>query len=89
MCQLSSSAATRTRQTLQPWLNQHLQTQVNICKSLYSATLGEMLALIDEAPNSKLVLVVAHNPGLEYLLRYLQNPSNAPWRYCLATPVRA
>ncbi len=65
------SAATRTRQTLQPWLNQHPQAQVNICESLYGATPGEILALIDEAPSSKLVLVVAHNPGLEYLLRYL------------------
>ncbi len=65
------SAATRTRQTLQPWLERHPDAKPSICESLYGATPGEILALIDEVPTSKLVLVVAHNPGLEYLLRYL------------------
>lgn len=65
------SAATRTRQTLQPWLERHPKVKPGICESLYGATPGEILALIDEAPSSKQVLVVAHNPGLEYLLRYL------------------
>ena len=65
------SAATRTQQTLQPWLDQHPDKHADIHESLYGATPGEILGLIDETPGSKLVLVVAHNPGLEYLLRYL------------------
>ncbi len=65
------SAATRTRQTLQPWLERHPEVNPTICESLYGATPGEILALIDEVPDSTQVLVVAHNPGLEYLLRYL------------------
>ena len=65
------SAATRTCQTLQPWLKRHPEVEPTICESLYGATPGEILGLIDEDQSSKLVLVVAHNPGLEYLLRYL------------------
>ncbi|MBE9548693.1 MAG: histidine phosphatase family protein [Proteobacteria bacterium] len=65
------SAAKRTLQTIQPWLARHPDTAVKELDSLYGATTGEILMLADAETKAKLVLVVGHNPGIEFSLRYL------------------
>jgi len=65
------SAAKRTLQTIQPWLVRHPDVEVKELDSLYGATTGEILALADAEANAKLILVVGHNPGIEFSLSYL------------------
>ncbi len=70
------SAATRTLQTIQPWRTKHPDIKVKQLESLYGATTGEILALVDAEPNARKILVVGHNPGIEYALHYLQSPDS-------------
>lgn len=65
------SAAKRTLQTIQPWLARHPNTAVKELDSLYGATTGEILSLADAEPAAGLILIVGHNPGIEFSLSYL------------------
>lgn len=65
------SAAKRTLQTIQPWRDRHPNAQIKELESLYGATTGEILSLADAETDAKLILVVGHNPGIEFCLHYL------------------
>ena len=69
------SGANRTLQTIQPWRDAHPDTKVIELESLYGATPGEILAQVDAQTTALPILVVGHNPGMEYCLRYLLGKS--------------
>ncbi|MDO4710300.1 MAG: histidine phosphatase family protein [Pseudomonadota bacterium] len=51
---------------------------------LYEATLGMLLAAIEDAaqarPDARSLAVIAHNPGLEYLLVHLTDSNTLRWQ---------
>ncbi|PJK14060.1 phosphoglycerate mutase [Lysobacteraceae bacterium NML07-0707] len=80
-----TSPARRTRQTLDG-----LQAggwslpAAHFEPRLYEATLGMLLAAIEDAvqaqPTARSLAVIAHNPGLEYLLVHLSDTGTLRWQ---------
>ncbi|PJK07107.1 phosphoglycerate mutase [Lysobacteraceae bacterium NML95-0200] len=80
-----TSPARRTRQTLDG-----LQAggwslpAAHFEPCLYEATLGMLLAAIEDAvqarPDARSLAVIAHNPGLEYLLVHLSDAEHLRWQ---------
>ena len=71
---LMSSPAQRTRQTIGLVCEQLGLDQANIYweKRIYEASLSTLLDILAECPDTaKRVLLVGHNPGMEYLLMHL------------------
>lgn len=75
------SAAKRTLQTIEPWRTRHPDTTVKELESLYGATTGEILSLADAESKARLILVVGHNPGVEFCLHYLAEEDASQQRY--------
>ncbi|PJK12418.1 phosphoglycerate mutase [Lysobacteraceae bacterium NML120232] len=80
-----TSPAQRTRQTFAgllaggaAWPAPHFEPR------LYDATLGMLLAALEDCaqanPTARSVAVIAHNPGLEYLLVHLTDADGLRWQ---------
>jgi len=73
---LISSPAARTRETTAILLQNGLDADVNYDERIYNADLQQLLAVIaDVDAKRKQVILVGHNPGMEYLLEFLTGSS--------------
>ncbi|PJK01380.1 phosphoglycerate mutase [Lysobacteraceae bacterium NML75-0749] len=80
-----TSPAQRTRQTLDGLQAGGWSLPVaHFEPRLYEATLGMLLAAIEDAlqakPDARSLAVIAHNPGLEYLLVHLTDTRTLRWQ---------
>lgn len=65
------SPAQRTRETLQPLIERadQLEQRTRFLPQIYGASVGTLINILDHAfAESDSVLVVGHNPGLEYIV---------------------
>lgn len=73
-----SSPARRTMQTLRR-VSTHFNEESNVScvtdERIYEADLTTLLSVLGQAPESKRLLLIGHNPGLESLLTYLTSES--------------
>jgi len=65
------SPARRAQQTLRRICNECPANTVTV-NELYCAELETLLKILADTPNTKRVMIIGHNPGLERLLSYLQ-----------------
>ncbi len=74
------SPALRARQTAEAVHESMPQSDLREVESIYDASPGELLAMLDEQPASDTVMIVGHNPGMERLLGLLTNGRSGSYR---------
>ncbi len=67
------SPALRARQTADAVHESMPQSELREVDSIYDASPGELLAILDEQPATESIMLVGHNPGMERLLGLLVN----------------
>ncbi|MGB8635892.1 MAG: histidine phosphatase family protein [Rhodanobacteraceae bacterium] len=67
------SPALRARQTADAVHESMPESDLRKLESIYDASPGELLAMLDEQPPTESVMLVGHNPGMERLLGLLTN----------------
>ena len=68
-----SSPSKRTRMTVELLTEaSHIESPIIFDDRIYEASLGDLVAVIDENKNSAdTIMIVCHNPGIESLIRHL------------------
>lgn len=80
-CVISSPAA-RARETTMALCNQMgiKKKKIQWDSRVYGAGTDDLLEVLAEVPDkAKLILIIGHNPGLEYLLHYLTSTNTDPF----------